>query len=164
MMMQNSRDVARTEIQNTVRSAVRGDKGGDARGSVDQAPDAPPRALPPIPEGGGRFTIDKDGDRTTVTTAPLPPEFMVLTQRAEETAFGLMGLLAAIIILGPFARMFARRMERRPAVQSSTDHSLALQQQLLQLQQSVDAMSVEIERVGEAQRFQSKALLAKDAS
>ncbi|MEP7001987.1 MAG: hypothetical protein ABI969_15980 [bacterium] len=86
---------------------------------------------------------------------------MVLVRRAEETAFGLMGLLAAIIILGPFARMIARRMERRPAVQAADDNARLQHQQLLQLQQlqqSMDAMSVEVERISESQRFQSKLL------
>ena len=60
-----------------------------------------------MPQGGGRIIIDRKGDRTTSTTASLPPDVMLLTERVQETAFGLMGLLAAIVILGPFARMWA---------------------------------------------------------
>ena len=77
---------------------------------------------------------------------------------AEETAFGLLGLIVVIVILGPFARMIARRMERRPETVASNDNARLLQQQLLQLQQSMDAMSVEVERISESQRFQSKLL------
>lgn len=117
--------------------------------------------LPPVPEHGGRITIDRRGSQTTVTTAALPPEVMFIVKRAEETAFGLMGLLAVIIIFGPFARMFARRMEKREEISAAGVNAQLLQQQLVQLQQSVDAMSVEIERVSESQRFQSKLLHEK---
>jgi hypothetical protein len=82
---------------------------------------------------------------------------------AEQTALGLLGILAAIVILGPFVRMYARRSERTAAMASSTD-ALALQQQIQHLQQSVDAMCVEVERISESQRFQSKLLFEKKGS
>ena len=134
------------------------------------APDVPAIAgdasmtLPPIPERGGRLIIDKQGNRTVFTTASLPPDVMMLTQRAEETAFGLMGLLAAIVILGPFARLWARRLEKRPELQRADRNAHLLQQQLVQLQQSMDAMSVEIERISESQRFQSRLLGERKSS
>lgn len=112
----------------------------------------------PIPVGGGRVIIDKQGDRTIITSASLPPDVMVLAQRAEETAFGLMGLLAVIIIVGPFARMWARRIEKRAELERVDRNAELLQQQLMQLQQSMDAMSVEVERISESQRFQSRLL------
>ena len=112
--------------------------------------------LPPIPEGGGRLIVDKRGDQTIFTTTEAPPQFLTLVDRAQETAFGLMALLAAIVILGPFARMYARRIERRSEIAPVNANSALLQQQLLQLQQSMDAMSVEVERISESQRFQSR--------
>lgn len=115
-------------------------------------------SLPPIPEGGGRFIIDKQGDRTVFTTASLPPDVMLLTERAQETAFGLMGMLALIVIVGPFARMWARRIEKRAELERVDRNAQLLQQQLAQLQQSMDAMSVEVERISESQRFQSRLL------
>jgi hypothetical protein len=127
-----------------------------AQGAADA-----PAPLAPIPVGGGRIIFDRQGDRTIVTSAALPPEVMPLAQMAEETAFGLLGLLAAIIILGPFARMIARRMERRPEIDAVGENARVLQQQLRELQQSVDAMSVEVERISESQRFQSKLLYEK---
>jgi hypothetical protein len=171
MTTQNVRDVVRTEVRNAVRNATRVSqdhavlaqapaKAATAQGAPD-APGAPaPPALPQIPEGGARCSIVKveDGDRTTITCDPLPPQVMQIARRAEETAFGLMGMLVAIIILGPFARMIARRMERRPEVKAADDNARLLQQQLLQLQQSMDSMSVEVERISESQRFQSKLL------
>lgn len=124
-------------------------------------PSAAPVVLSPVPRGGGRLIIDKQGDRTVITTAALPPDVMRVVRRVEETAFGLLGLIVVIVILGPFARMIARRMERRPETVASGDNARLLQQQLLQLQQSMDAMSVEVERISESQRFQSKLLYEK---
>ncbi|MEO5816294.1 MAG: hypothetical protein ABIT20_13545 [Gemmatimonadaceae bacterium] len=131
------------------------------------APDAPgaPVVLPALPRDGGRFTITDDGDNKTVTIQQVPPQLMPLARMAQETALGLMGLLAAIFILGPFARMIARRMERRPELRAAEQHDHLIQQQmhqLEQLQQSVDAMSVEVERISESQRFQSKLMLEKN--
>ncbi len=120
-----------------------------------------PVALPPIPQGGGQFIVDRAGDRTIFTTTAVPPEMMGLVTQVQETALGLMGLLLTIVILGPFARMWARRLGNRGdrhAVGVVGSNALLLQQQLQQLQQSVDAMSVEVERIGESQRFQSKLL------
>ena len=124
------------------------------------APNAPnaPVVLSPIPQGGGRLIIETHGGRTVITSAALPPEVMTIATMAQETAFGLLGLIVVIVVLGPFARMIARRMERRPEVVATSDNARMLQQQLLQLQQSMDAMSVEVERISESQRFQSKLL------
>ena len=131
------------------------------------APAPAPVALPPISQGGGRLIVDRVGDRTVFTTTSVPPEMMVLAQQAQETALGLMGLLLAIVILGPFARMWARRLGNRSdrnAVGSVGANAQLTQQQLQQLQQSVDAMSVEVERIGESQRFQNKLLYDKQRS
>jgi hypothetical protein len=88
----------------------------------------------------------------------VPPEVVPLATMAQETALGLMGLIAAMVILGPLVRMIARRVNRNTEIKAAGEHSQMLQQQLLQLQQSVDAMSLEVERISEAQRFQSKLL------
>jgi len=125
-----------------------------------QAPQAPAAPAAPViarvTEREGRIVIDRQGDRTIITGATLPPGTMVLAQRAEETAFGLMGLLLAIVVLGPFARMWARRIERRAELAPVENHNQLLQQQLYQLQQSMDTMSVEVERISESQRFQNR--------
>ncbi len=163
-MMQNARPTS-AEIQQQVRSAVQeavqaaqaAQSGQPTAPQPAKAPEAPV-ALPPIPEGGGRWVIDKQGDRTVVTTTGVPPEVVPLATMAQETALGLMGLIAAMVILGPFARMIARRYNRNTEIKAAGEHTQVLQQQLLQLQQSVDAMSLEVERISEAQRFQSKLL------
>lgn len=115
----------------------------------------------PIPRGGGRWIVERDGNRTTITSTSLPPQFIRVAERAQETAFGLMGMLIVIVILGPFARMWARRLEKRPEMNAVSANSQLLQQQLIELQQSMDAMSIEVERISESQRFQTKLLYEK---
>lgn len=63
--------------------------------------------------------------------------------------------IAATIIFTPIARAFARRMD------AGTQRELSgsgLAPQIEQLQASVDTMAIELERISEAQRFQSKLL------
>ena len=167
-MTQNNREAMRTEIRDQVRSAVQAaqdaaQQAGQApviAGGRPQAPTAPnaPVALPPIPIGGGRLIFDDPAAPAIYTSAAMPPEILPLTRMAQETALGLMGLLAAIFILGPLARVFARRIDRRTEIKAAGANAQLLQQQILQLQQSVDAMSLEVERISESQRFQSKLL------
>jgi hypothetical protein len=136
-------------------------------GSGQNSPDVlqPARPVAPgtpvyrvVPRGGGQCTIDEgDNGSKTITCTSLPPDVYRLARGAERTAFGLMGLLAAIIILGPFARMLARRIERRADTAPSPD-VVAMRRQMEQLQQSIDSMSIEVERISESQRFQSKLL------
>ena len=131
--------------------------------AIPAVPAIPPiPAIPvPIPRGGGRWIIEKDGNRTTITSTALPPQFIRVAERAQETAFGLIGILAAIVFLGPFARMWARRLEKRSELDVAGVNAQLLQKQLVELQQSMDAMSVEVERISESQRFQSKLLYEK---
>jgi hypothetical protein len=163
-----TRAEVRQQIHDQVQSAVQAaqaardaaSQAGQVAGGKGQATPVvagPAAPLPPIPAGGGRMIIEKRGDQTVITTAQLPPELLPMAKMAQETALGLMGLLAAIFILGPFARMIARRDARTPDLRAAK-HTEALGQQILQLQQSVDAMAIEVERISEAQRFQSKLL------
>jgi hypothetical protein len=110
-----------------------------------------------VPRGGSQIIVERRGDQTVITSAALPPDVWRMVRSVEQTAFGLMGLLAAIVILGPFARMYARRTERRAQMEPSMELQ-TLHRQMEQLQQSVDTMSIEMERISESQRFQSKLL------
>jgi len=154
------RQQVREQVQQALQNAqiaVDAAKQGKGTAKTPTAPVAPV-ALPPIPVGGGRLVIDRQGDRTVVTSAALPPEVLPIVRMAQETALGLMGLIAAMVILGPFARMIARRFDRHTEIKAAGEHSHLLNQQMQTLQQSVDTMAVELERISESQRFQSKLL------
>ena len=128
---------------------------GSSQGSSDA-----PIVIRSIPRGGGQFIVDKVDGRTVITSAALPPDVERMVRGAESTAIAVMVIIAAIFILGPFARMIARRMERRAEMAPGND-TLALRHQIETLQQSIDTMSIEIERISESQRFQSKMLFEK---
>ena len=125
---------------------------GSSQGSADE-----PIVIRTVPHNGGQIIVDKVGNRTVITSQAVPPGIERMVVGAERTAIGLMSIIAAIFILGPFARMFARRVERRAAA-APTQDAIALRHQIEQLQQSIDTMSIEIERISESQRFQSKLL------
>ncbi len=59
-----------------------------------------------------------------------------------------------MVIFAPVVRGIMKFIERRQ--DRNLVHGPAVAQQLAQLQQSVDALAIEVERISEAQRFQSK--------
>jgi hypothetical protein len=131
-----------------------------SQGTPDGSAPNAPVVIRQIPRGGSQIIVERRGDQTVITSAALPPDVWRVVRGAERTAFGLMGLLAAIVILGPFARMWARRTERR-AEMAPRPELQTLHRQMEQLQQSVDTLSIEMERISESQRFQSKLLFEK---
>jgi hypothetical protein len=63
-------------------------------------------------------------------------------------------IMCAVMVIGwPLARAFGKRLERRgdvPAVNAGTS------QQLNRIEQAVEAMAIEVERISESQRFLAK--------
>lgn len=92
------------------------------------------------------------GETSTGTQPPVDPE-AILRQVTPIVGMSL-AMVVAIFIGFPLARAFARRIERRADV--GTMRAADLQPQIRQLQESIDTMAVELERISEAQRFQAK--------
>ena len=113
-----------------------------ARDANRQAGDLRPVIAGPVPGGPGIIIQNPGGYHDT----GMPPEVATIS-----IAFFIM---CAVIIIGwPLARAFARRMDRRSeatAVNSGTNA------QLQRIEQAVDAMSIEVERISESQRFMAK--------
>jgi hypothetical protein len=114
----------------------------------------PTPTAPPGPFGRGGFTITTPEGRTVIGVPPrgtdggIPREAVTIS-----VAFFL--TMAAIIILLPVARAFARGMDRR----SGTGHVPAeVSSQLEHLNQAVDAIALEVERISEGQRFTTRLL------
>jgi hypothetical protein len=118
---------------------------------------------------GSRITIDEHGI-VVAPRAPNAPNAPVLAgapevftiapsmdnmipPQAVDLAFGFFIMCAVMVIGWPLARAFGRRIERR------TDTAVldpAFAGQLQRIEQAVDAMSIEIERISESQRFMAK--------
>ena len=88
------------------------------------------------------------------------PDRPIPRQGPPEEVYFLSGLFM-VVVLFPLAIASARRMWRRGA-QAITQLPAELYQRLTRLEQAVDAIAVEIERVGEGQRFMSR-LFSEDA-
>lgn len=62
----------------------------------------------------------------------------------------------AVIVVGlPLARAFARRMDRRGGAPALPSEAM---QRLERMEQAIDAIAVEVERISEGQRFTTKLL------
>ncbi|MEX2151935.1 MAG: hypothetical protein WD825_01275 [Gemmatimonadaceae bacterium] len=102
-----------------------------------------------IAEAVGR--IGPDVQRQTSTTVPPPPPnrpIVGLVMLLEGLAFVLLG-----VVLWRYAWKRAERKFSRPAVDSPS--------RLDQLQQSVDVIALEVERISEGQRYVAKVLNEK---
>ena len=97
-----------------------------------------------------------DGSQTTVVGLPagfsakdvIPPE-------AVDISIAFFVTVAIIIIGLPIARAIARRMDRRPGPAQIPGEVSA---QLNQLNQAVDEIALEVERISEGQRFTTRLL------
>ncbi len=77
----------------------------------------------------------------------------IIPSQLVDIALAFMLMLAVIIVGLPLARAFGRRIERRADVPAV---SPGLADQLQRIEQAVEAMSIEVERISESQRFMAK--------
>lgn len=80
-------------------------------------------------------------------------------QGISEETFGMLTGLFTVFVLSPIAFAFARRIWRRGATPARpTQESPEQSARMERLEQAVDAIAIEIERVGESQRYQARIL------
>lgn len=93
---------------------------------------------------------------------PRPFPFVGLSRRHEGMLFvgGLTFVIAAAVVLLPLFRALGRRIEGRGRPSDLTDPASA--ERLQRIEQAVEAMAIEIERISEGQRFTTR-LLAERA-
>jgi hypothetical protein len=141
----------------------------------------PAPAIPPLPSSPGAPTgaakiviVDQpgpvvaggQGGGPTTTTAP-PPELPFdpadVVREAMNGAIPILGIILsmfAIMFIGfPLVRAYVRRQDRK--LEAGMIKASDVMPQIRQLQESVDAMAVELERISEAQRFQAKLMAEK---
>jgi hypothetical protein len=71
-------------------------------------------------------------------------------------------MIAAVVILQPLARAFARRLEGGGGRTGTNKLDNESRDQLQRMEQSIDAMAIEIERISEGQRFTTKLLSGRE--
>lgn len=134
---------ARDQVRKVIRDAVN-DARTDARNAArtPASPQAPgsPAGIPSTTPPRGEFNFNNDD---------IPPQVMNVISMSMT--------FVAVIVLGlPIVRMIARRFDRKTDGLKFAAPDLT--PQLRQLQDSVDAMAIEVERISEGQRFTSKLL------
>jgi hypothetical protein len=106
-------------------------------------------------EDAGRVTVIAPAAPGIATTRPPWVQPNDIPPRVQEVAIASMFMLVMIIIGFPIARAIARRIDR-------TGHApkipVEVTTQLAQLNQAVESIAVEVERISEGQRFTTKLL------
>ena len=127
------------DVNQAAREALTASEAKDARHGVRVSP----VLAGPVPGGPGIVIQNPYGYRNS----GMPPEVASIS-----IAFFIM---CAVIIIGwPLARAFARRMDRRSEATAAANPGVTAQ--LQRIEQAVDAMSIEVERISESQRFMAK--------
>jgi hypothetical protein len=135
------RELNAADIQSAISQGI----AGGVQGGVE---------TPPTPQPPGTFTIQGPGGNRTITFPPhafdntIPPE-------VKDISIAFFLTMAAIIIGLPLARAFARRMDRRGGTAQIPSE---VSSQLAHLNQAVDAIALEVERISEGQRFTTRLL------
>jgi hypothetical protein len=143
--IQNLRD----NVLQQVRAAT--DAQSRAGVTIDQTPPAPPTP----PEAPRVITVRNSDGTQTVIGVPAGLARDVIPQQVVDISIAFFLTMAAIIIGLPLARAFGRRMDRRGSgAQIPSD----LSHQIGQLNQAVDAIALEVERISEGQRFTTRLL------
>ena len=134
-----------------VRDQLREQIRAQIAGAAAQGGNVP---VPPTPPEAPRtFTIrGRNGEQTVIG---MPPASDIIPPQAVDISVAFFITIAIIIIGLPLARAFARRMDRKGA---SPQVSSDVAAQLAHLNQSVDAIALEVERITEGQRFTTKLL------
>jgi hypothetical protein len=134
------RTIDREQLREQIRQTIQDASAPDAR--IVQDP-------------SGRLTVTVPAAPGVATTQPpwVPPDD--IPPRVQEVAIASMFMLVMIIIGFPIARAIARRIDRAghgPKV------PVEVTTQLAQLNQAVESIAVEVERISEGQRFTTKLL------
>jgi len=117
---------------------------------------AQPAPLPPTPPAGPReFRIRGSDGSETIVGVPAYDANEVIPPQAVDISLAFFFTVAAIIIGLPLARAFARRMDRKGGTAQIPNEVSA---QLAHLNQAVDAIALEVERISEGQRFTTRLL------
>ena len=117
----------------------------DARKAAQDAQKAAPNA-------------SQDAGRTATTTVPSPAfnPNDVIPPQVWDVTIAFFFTVAFCVVGFPIARAFARRLDRKTEFKSVAAPDVT--PHLRQLQDSVDAMAIELERISEGQRFTAKLL------
>jgi hypothetical protein len=100
-----------------------------------------------------RQAAQNQGEAVSVVPPPLPPQMDMMPPQVFDIVIFFFITVAVIIIGLPIARALGRRLDRKPYKQSLDPGVTA---QLQRIENTVESMSIEIERISEAQRYMAR--------
>jgi small-conductance mechanosensitive channel len=124
----------------------------DQRGAANQALAGAQQSLREAEEAL-RAVQQQTRDVPFVYTGQPPNDRPVIPGEAVDIAIGFFVTCAVIIVGWPISRALGRRFERRGA-QPTLESGMS--EQLQRIEQSVEAIAIEVERISESQRFLAK--------
>lgn len=113
-----------------------------------------------LSEAGDVITSTAQGAAATLVPPPIPAP--VRRKQLPDGLVDMMGIIMGAVTLTtlgtPLVKAWARRFEQRHEVQQNA----RIEQRLAAIEQAIETVAVEVERISEGQRFASK-LLAERA-
>lgn len=105
----------------------------------------------------GKSLLSVDGITTTAIEPPPARSRRDIPDGVVDIVQAFGGMIVMVVVGGPIARAFARRMEKRTiATPAALPPEVA--QRLAAIERAVDSVAVEVERISEGQRFTTKLL------
>jgi len=162
-----TRDAARQATQ--IEAAIAAAQAEAARAQAT-APGAPAQAGQPsgiriTTAEGQTIVIDRDMIREAIagTREPPPPPPLPRDLGPPDSivAVIIVSILAATAVLFPVARALGRRINGKPAVSALQTSDVTMR--LERIENAVESMAVEVERISEGQRFTTKLLSERPA-
>jgi hypothetical protein len=151
---QNFNPMSREDMQNLrdqIRQSLR-----DGQITVDDQDGGEHAPGTPVIAGAPHNIVIRSPDgKETVVSVPSYNAKDVIPPQAVDIATAFFIMIAAIVIGLPLARAFARRMDKSPPRAQAAPEVSA---QLTQLNQAIDAIALEVERISEGQRYTTKLL------
>jgi hypothetical protein len=146
------------EAQQQVRAATSPDQRDAAQQSLNTAQDGVREAEAAVRDAEAQVR-DAEGqlrgaDRVGVQTIQIPPRMQhAIPRQAVDLAIGFFIMCVVLVIGWPIARALGRRIDR-PRTTTPLDSGMG--EQLQRIEQAVEAMAIEVERISEAQRFMTR--------
>lgn len=140
---QQAMDAAMAQMR-SAEAQLKAAKTPDQRGAAEQAMFAAGQAI--------REAAQQQAQHGFTVMAPVDPATMIPPQ-VESISIAFFVMLAVVIVGWPLARAFGKRIERRGVV-TSLDPQVT--NQLQRMEQAIDSMAIEVERISESQRFMAK--------
>jgi hypothetical protein len=140
-------------IEEAIQRALSNVQGGGNRTEVRDALEAEIRAAVQEAQAqSNTIRIGPDGEGITIQR-PFDPE-NVIPPQAVDISIAFFVAMVFVIVGLPIARAFARRMDRRSEGVSAGE----ITPRLDRIEQAVEAIAIEVERVSEGQRYTTKAI------